>query len=126
MNENDYGSLGGAGIEHHNSVKTKLLQQGLECTLGCDYCGRTLQVTAPWEELICMSQGILPPNNSWKHDGYNGVFLPNAQCTCRDDVRLGLTPDECAKHLKSAIAARLVRPQDVNAYIARIQRPPGA
>lgn len=112
-----YGSLGGAGAEKHDSVKTKVGQAGIENTLSCDKCGKGLLVTVPWPELIFMARGRLPPNNSFTHDAYHGCFLVAAQCpVCRDAVRLGLTPDECGRHLRAGVAAGRIRPQDIANY----------
>lgn len=117
-----FGSLAGDGVDSHNSVKTTIGAEGAENRLRCDRCGKGLQVVIPWTELVYMSQGVLPPNGSWRHDGYNGCFLPNLKCVCHEDVRLGVTPDECAKHLKGGIAAGRVRPGDVAQLAGQIQQ----
>jgi hypothetical protein len=117
-----YGSLGGSGAEHHDTVKTKIGAEGVENRLRCDRCGRPLLVTIPWVELIFLSQGVPPPNGAWKHEGHNGVFMPNQQAPCcRDDIRLGITPDECTRHIKSAIAAGKITAQAVQSYLQQIQ-----
>lgn len=119
-----YGTLGGEGAEHHNSVKTKIVDEGVSSQLRCDHCGRMLVVTAPWTELIIMSQGALPPNNSWKHDAHNGCFLPNATCPhCKDEIRLGITPDECGRHLKSGVAAGKITGQQIQGFLASVSGP---
>lgn len=117
-----YGSLGGLGTEHHDSVKTAVTNEGVVNQLQCDKCGRRLVITIPWTELIFMSEKRLPPNNSWKHDGYHGVFLPNAHCPhCQDSVRLGMTPQECQKHIRAGIDAGRVAERDVAVYVAQVR-----
>jgi hypothetical protein len=115
-----YGSLGGEGVDHHNAVKTGVVNEGVANKLRCDRCGKGLQVTTPWSELIFMAHGVLPPNGAWKHDGYHGCFVPNATCPCGDPIRLGITPDECGRHIKAGIAANKIRSQDVAAYSQQI------
>ena len=101
--------------------KTKVVGDGLQNTLKCDKCGHGLQVTTPWSELIYMSMRRLPTNNSWLHDPHSGCFVPNTRCPrCGDPVRLGLTPDECARHIKSGVLGGKIREADVATYAQRI------
>jgi len=119
-----YGSLGGDGADHHDTVKTKVVAEGVTNQLRCDRCGRPLLLTIPWAELIFLSQGVLPPNGSWKHEAHNGVFMPNQQAPCcRDDIRLGITPDECTRHIKSGIAAGKISALAVQEYLVQTQGP---
>jgi len=119
---NGFGSLGGEAIEEHNKVRAKVLLEGTEFKLRCDKCNKALVVTAPWGELIVLGQGLLPPNRSWRHDKFNGCFMPNNACSCHEDIRLGITPDECNKHIRSGIAAGFLNGQEVAARVARIQQ----
>jgi len=114
------GILEGEGVEHHNKVKTKLSADGtgFDYQLRCDHCGRSLVVSVPWSELIIMGQGMLPPNNEWKHDARNGCFVPQQGCShCGDVIRLGITPDECNRNLSAGIAARKISREQIQRYI---------
>lgn len=115
-----YGSLGGEGVEHHNTVKTNIVNEGVANKIRCDRCGKGLLVTIPWAELIYMAQGTLPVNGSWKHEPFHGCFVPNSTCPCGDPVRLGITPDECGRHLKAGIAAGKITGQQVQGYAQQI------
>jgi len=105
-NRMGYGSLGGAGVDHHESVHAALDKDGhgIAFTLNCDGCGKPMSIVAPWDELIYLSQGFPPPNQSWYHDPSVGCFMPNLVCSCRNPIRLGVTPDECTKHLRSGVS----------------------
>ena len=119
------GILAGDGVEHHNKVKSKIAADGsgYDNQLRCDHCGRTLVVSIPWSELIIMGQGLLPPNNSWQHDGHNGCFVPKTPCPhCGDSIRLGVTPDECNRNLTSGIAARKITREQIQAYLQQISQ----
>ncbi len=119
------GILAGEGVEDHNKVRSKLAQDGsgFDYFLRCDHCGRKVAVTVPWGELIIMSQGALPGNNHWRHDGRNGCFAPSLPCSnCGDPLRLGLTPDECARNIKSGIAAQKITPQAIQQFLAGPRR----
>ncbi len=118
---NGYGSLSGDGIDVHNSVKTAVKREGTEFKLRCDKCNKMLVVTVPYDELTVLGQGMLPPNRSWRHDAFHGCFMPNAACSCYEDIRLGVTPDECNRHLRSGIAAGYVSEAQVSALVARIR-----
>lgn len=122
VNRMGFGSLGGEGVDHHNDVKTKVINEGVICKLRCDRCGTLCGVTIPWTELIVMSQSMLPPNNSWKHDAHNGVFMPNSQCPhCQDFIRLGVTPDECARNLKAGVAGGKISGQQIQGFLQQMQ-----
>ncbi len=116
-----YGSLAGDGIDVHNSVKTSVKREGAEFKLRCDKCNKALVVTVPYDELTCLGQGVVPPNRSWRYDQYNGCFMPNVACSCHEDIRLGVTPDECNRHLRSGIAAGHVQEAQVAALVAQIR-----
>lgn len=111
-----FGALGGAGAEHHDSVKTGLSKDGsgIDNQIRCEKCGKTLVVTTPWPELIFMSYARLPVNNSWVY--HRGHFMPNATCACGEPLRLAVTPDECQRHLKSGIAAQKIRPDQIQGF----------
>lgn len=116
-NPNGYGSLGGAGVESHNSTHSKIVTEGVSYLIPCDSCSRELTILVPWDELIFMSAGVLPTNNTWIHNAQAGCFMPNALCACqRSRIRLGVTPDECTKNLRSGIAARKISPQDISTF----------
>ena len=85
--------------------------------------GRTLVVGVPWAELIIMSQGALPPNNEWRHDGANGCFVPTKGCPRdADDIRLGITPDECTRNLKAGIAANKITTAAIQQFLGSGRR----
>jgi hypothetical protein len=69
--------------------------------------------------------GLLPPNRGqgapWRYEPHNGMFMPNVACSCHEDVRLGITPDECNRHLKSMIAAGHVSEVQIGGLIAQIK-----
>jgi hypothetical protein len=120
-----YGSLAGDGIDVHNSVKTSVKREGTEFKLRCDKCNKMLVVTVPWDELTILGMGLLPPNRGqgapWRYEPHNGMFMPNVACSCHEDVRLGITPDECNRHLKSMIAAGHVSEVQIGGLIAQIK-----
>jgi len=119
-----FGSLGGEGIDHHNTVKSGITAEGAQHKLRCDNCNQTLVVTVPWPELIFMSQGLLPTNGSWKHDGFHGAFLVAQGCPrCKDDIRLATTPDECKRNLDSGIAAQKISREQIVAFIQQNMAP---
>lgn len=117
-----YGSLSGDGIDVHNKVTNAVKREGVEFKLRCDKCNKALVVTVPYDELTWLSQSALPPNRSWRHDQYHGCFLPNAACSCHEDIRLGVTPDECARHIKAGVAAGFVNGAQVDALAAQIRQ----
>lgn len=119
-----YGSLGGLGIEAQDTVKQKLDSQGRGWLFDfhCDACGKPMTVLVPWDELVFMSQGLPPPNNSWLHDPRVGYFVPNLQCNCSKGLRLGVNPEEATRLLKSAIASGKIRQDQVQGMVASIQQ----
>jgi hypothetical protein len=119
------GILAGEGVDFHNKVKGKISADGtgFDYQIRCDKCGRTLVVQVPWGELIIMGQGALPPNNQWRHDASNGCFVPTTGCPRDgDDIRLGITPDECNRNLNSGIAANKITRQAIQQFLASGRR----
>jgi hypothetical protein len=113
-----FGSLSGLGADNHDSVKTKIAKDGsgFDNQIRCEGCGKTLVVTIPWSELIIMGHGVLPPNNSFIYNPKRACFMPSNTCVCGAPIRLGVTPDECARHLKAGVAARKITPQQIRDY----------
>lgn len=119
------GILAGEGESFHNRVKGHISKDGtgFSYQIRCDKCGQTLIVTASWAELAIMGQGRLPPNGEWRHNGAHGVFVPAQGCPRdADQIRLGITPDECNRNLTSGIAAQKIRREDVQAFLANLGR----
>lgn len=112
-----FGALGGAGAEHHDAVKTGLSKDGtgIDNQIRCERCGKTLIVATPWPELIYMSYGKLPANQSWVY--HHGHFMPNAACVCGEPLRLAVTPDECQRHIKSGVAAQRITPALITNFV---------
>lgn len=120
------GILAGEGVDFHNKVKAKISADGtgFDYQIRCDKCGRTLVVGVPWAELIIMGSGALPPNGEWRHDGANGCFVPTKGCPRDgDDIRLGITPDECNRNLSAGIAAGRIKREEITAFLQRIAGP---
>ncbi len=116
-----YGSLGGDGVDHHDKVATKVVNEGIENKMHCDRCGRPLLVTIPWAELIFMGNHVLPTNGAWRHEPAFGCFMPTTGCPrCGDQVRLGITPDECGRHVKAGVAAGKITGAAVAQYSQQI------
>lgn len=116
-----FGSLGGVGVDDHESVKASLdpSGKGVMFKLACQGCGKPLGVVAEWPELIYMSQGM-PPGNSWYHSPSDGCFMPNLRCGCLTPIQLGVTPDECTKHLRSGIAGGKIQAAYVSNAVAQL------
>jgi len=118
-----YGSLAGDGVEHHDQVKTAVVNDGVSHRIACDRCGRGVELTIEWPEIIYMSQGQPPPNGQWEHNRQHGVFMPIVPCpACGDRVRIGITPDECNKLLKSGVHAGKITAPQIAGYVQRISR----
>lgn len=108
-----FGALGGAGAEGHYTVKTNMNPDGsgMVFRLQCDNCGQPNEVLVDWGEFVFGMNGACPPN--WRAHEMGG-FHPNAGCrTCQYILLFLVTPDECARHIKSGIMAGRVSQQDV-------------
>ena len=127
MNDDDvevkgYGSLGGEGVDHLNSVRSSVAAEGVQNKMRCGRCGKGLLVTIPWSELIWMSMRQRPINGSWRYEGFSGTFMPNVTCTCGEPVALGITPDECGRHLRAGEAAGKITAEQVGTYAQQIRQ----
>ena len=109
------GVLGGEGASTHDRVTNKVAHEGVVFTVQCAGCGKVMDMMAPWPEIAVMAAGAAPPNNSWLYNQHQGCFVPNLACRCRSNVRVGITPDECTRHLRSGIAAGKISPQQIQA-----------
>lgn len=130
MNDDDvevkgYGSLGGEGVEHLNSVKSSVAAEGVQNKMRCGRCGKGLLVTIPWSELIWMGKRMPPVNGSWRYEGFSGTFMPNITCTCGEPVALGITPDECVRHLRAGEHAGKITGAQVAQYSQQIDQQTG-
>ncbi len=126
VNANGYGSLGGLGAESHHQIKSRVTGTGIAFVIPCDGCPRELGLEAPWMELCFMSKGAMPPagpnGQPWVYNQHGGCFMPNNACpVCRTQIRLGVTPDECVRHLKSGVAAGKISAAQVQGVLAKIQ-----
>lgn len=116
------GILAGEGESFHNRVKGHLVKDGTGWAyqIRCDKCGQTLVVTASWPEMIIMGQAKLPPNGEWRYNGAQGCFVPAQGCPRDgDQIRLGITPDECNKNLSAGIAAQKISRKAIQDFIVK-------
>lgn len=113
-NPNGYGSLGGVGAEGIEDVKTSVAQEGVEFIVSCNSCMKDIKVTAEWPELVIMAYKRQPPQ--WRAEPAVGAFMPLASCRCGARVPLGVTPDECTKHLNAGINNGKVSQQQIQAW----------
>lgn len=113
-----FGSLGGAGAEQHDTIKSRMAEDGsgFDYQIRCEKCGKTLVLTAPWPELIFMASGRLPPNNSWLYNKKRGCMMPANTCSCGEPLRIGMTPEECRRNLNAGISAQKISPQIIMQY----------
>jgi len=99
-----WGSLAGAGVDHHEAIKTTVERDGVRFEHNCDFCGKPIGLVAEWPELIIMSLKKIPGDGSWYHDPNSGRLFPNLRCGCQNPIKVGITPDECARHVNSGIS----------------------
>lgn len=116
-----FGALGGAGTNVHYSVQEGATQEGVNYIVSCDTCGTRNRILVSWQELIIVGNSRVPPG--WKYE--NGRLFPDVGCantSCQMITSIQLTPDEAAKAVKSAIAARYVNPQHVQQISQQLQQ----
>lgn len=113
------GVLGGEGASTHDRVTTKVIPQGVLFRVPCAGCGKEQDMVAPWPEIVFMAAGA-QPGNAWLYNQHAGGFVPNLACRCRANVRLAVTPDECARHLHSGRAAGVIQQQQIQQIQAQI------
>ncbi len=117
FNPHGYGSLGGVGAEGFEEIKTSVAKDGsgVEFIVPCNGCARETAVTVEWGELILMAHKRQPPQ--WTVEAAVGAFMPLVACRCGARVPLGITPDECVRHVKAGEANGKISPQQVQAFM---------
>ena len=116
------GILSGDAIRAHDSarVRPNPNRLGIDIVAACPHCGRENTVTVEWSELVIVSLGVTP--QGWQYDAEHGMWQPKLGCpSCRRQVNVGLTPDECGKHVRAGIAARSITQQQVQGLVAQVQ-----
>lgn len=115
------GILSGDAIRMHDTAKVQPNKErvGIDIVASCVHCGRENTITVEWAELIIVSLGRTPQN--WQYDPEHGMWRPWLGCpTCKQPVAVGLTPDECGKHVRSGIAAGSLQAAQANAIAAQV------
>ncbi len=111
--EHGYGSLAGGGVEQHYAAKVEGTNDGIDIKATCDHCGRFNVVSVSWIELAFIMNGALP-SQEWVYDRAARVIRPYIGCPgCRNQIEVGLTPDECAKLVKAGVAGQRVSGQQI-------------
>lgn len=109
---NVFGMLGGEGTQSHYTTHERASAQGVSYLLHCDRCGTRNEVQIFWQEMIIVGHSHLPPG--WQYR--EGRLYPDVGCanpSCRNVTSVQITPDEAARHVKAAVAARYITPQQV-------------
>lgn len=108
------GVLSGEGINDLDAVRIKQVPGGIRAFARCDMCGVNNHLDVSYAELLVCSMGKQP--QGWRHDPKRGVLLPDLGCPaggCGRRLRVGFTPDECGRHLSSAVQAGFVSPEQL-------------
>ena len=115
-----------AGLEpaltNFDSTQTVPAPDGVHITMYCRGCGRTVDITLGYHEMVAMKYRC-PPNAAYKgtradvHTEYSwsaphGAFYPKTTCSgCGHFCAPLVTPEEAEKHLQTARANGWLRPE---------------
>ena len=115
-----YGALDGDAVRSHSKANESRApdNSGIIYSCNCQQCGAPHQLSVSWLEFIYGGGGFKPvhpeDHRPWEYARQHGGFHPNVGCLkCGTAILLIITPDECNRHLKSALAAGLVRPDQI-------------
>lgn len=122
-----FGMLEGEAVGDLERVTEKATPQGVLFRLRCQQCGAPNDVFVSWQEMIMGAAEQIPfsrqLSRQWTH-GY-GMFLAPQGCTNCKRVLMGVTPDECWRHLGSAEKKGFLQRGYAQAAVAQLQQRAG-
>ena len=122
----DGGGLAGAGFKRFAGSQSRVDPEGLKVEMCCANCGSGHIVTLEWEELTIAGTNApgKPPvaPNGWGIDPQQGTLYPTSViCQCGSPLSPHVTPDECRRHVKSALGAAFIGVPQVQGWSQRAE-----
>jgi hypothetical protein len=121
-----YGSLGGEGIDDHQSVSVGFSPdgRGFAYQFRCMECGTSVSVCVTWQELVMGMMKVQPvdPDDHRPWLRGHGGFSPDLPCrSCGRPLVLVITPDEFIKRVKEAVDAESITQAQVNNMVQQLR-----
>lgn len=118
------GVLGGTGWAQQEKVDDEINTDklGWDFQCKCQTCGRPLNVTIEWGELLVASMKMVPEDPSTRQPWvlHRGFLYPPIVCGCGREVHVPLTPDKAVRCLRAGIAAQYITEQWVQVEQQRV------
>jgi len=117
-------------LTNFDSTQTVAQPDGVHITMYCRGCGRTVDVTVGYHEMVAMKYRCPPQaayqgtraavSTEYAWSAPHGAFYPRTTCSgCGHFCAPLITPDEAERHLQQARANGWIRP-DMEADLARL------
>lgn len=122
------GILDSAGLDDYDSVRERILPEGVEVSVNCRLCNSKRGVLFEWPELYQIGSNgpsqppLIPPG--WQFSRNNGtvVFVAGCPACGQPGVALHVTPDEARRKVESAMNAGLLTPAVVQRWREAVAR----
>lgn len=109
-------------LKNFDSTQTVAMPDGVHITMYCRSCGRTVDVTIGYHELVAMKYRCPPQaayagtraevQTQYGWSAPHGAFYPQTTCSsCGAFCAPLVTPDEAERHLQTARANGWIRPE---------------
>jgi len=122
-----FGLLEGEAVGDLERITEKPTPQGIIFRLRCQQCGTPNDVAVSWQEFIMGAAEQVPFSRAlgrqWTHG--MGMFLAPQGCTSCKRVLMGVTPDECRRHLGMAERKGFLQAGYSQAAIAQLRQRTG-
>lgn len=113
------GVFDGGGARHLEQTTRTMTPEGLVYRCVCPRCGTMNALTVRWgDEVIPIAYSYVP--RGWQA-GHGGMFPVLGCASCKDQIMVVITPDECQKSLKGAVSANIVSQQAIQAMAQRLR-----
>jgi hypothetical protein len=131
LGDNDDGGVfAGSGHKTYEGIKQTSQANGIKAEMQCRSCGKPGGLLLDWNELFVIGTNgpntpvLLPPG--WKLSPSNRSAYVELQCSCgKPGFALHVTPDEAAKHVKTAMASGLMPQAQVEQMKAFVRQQRG-
>lgn len=122
-----FGMLEGEALGDLERVTETPVPQGVVFRLHCQQCGAPAEVLVSWQEFVMGAAEQVPfsraLNRQWTYD--RGMFLAPHGCGNCKRVLMGVTPDECRRHLGKAEQKGYIKPGYAQAAVAQLRQRAG-
>jgi ribosomal protein S27E len=117
LNDTNCGVLEGNGRQDFDKVRQQTKPEGLEAQVQCRFCGTGVGIVLEWPELYTIASNgpgkslLLPPNWQYSNNNKSVFFQTNCHKCANPGFAVHVTPDEAARHVKTALQMGLLQPQ---------------